>query len=95
MEAARSTSTSDCNGRTVTAGTRVRVIAIAPSILERLDGPERERVQSMLGESFEVYEVDEWGGAWVQKWWHEAEDRAASHSIGLRSSEMEVVDDDV
>lgn len=44
----------------------------------------------MAGEIFEVYDVDEWGGAWVEKWWHESDDEASSHSLGLSPSEMEV-----
>ena len=44
----------------------------------------------MVGETFEVYEVDEWGGAWVEKWWHESDDEGSSHSVGLSPSEMEL-----
>jgi len=37
----------------------------------------------MLGEVFEIYEIDEWGGAWVQY---------QSHSLSLESDEMELVE---
>jgi len=40
-------------------------------------------VRSMLGEVFEIYEIDEWGGAWVQY---------QSHSLSLESDEMELVE---
>jgi len=37
----------------------------------------------MLGEVFEIYEIDEWGGAWGQY---------QSHSLSLESDEMELVE---
>jgi hypothetical protein len=76
-------------------GTRVRVVSVPTSVLQRVDLAERERVASMTGETFEVYEVDPWGGAWVMKWWHASGDEATSHSLGLRPAEMEVVPDAV
>lgn len=84
-------STVDQNGTKVEVGTLVRVLAIDPSILERLEANERSAVQAMLGAELEVYEVDARGGAWVEMWWHPSEDRAMSHSLGLAPSEMEVV----
>jgi hypothetical protein len=95
MSEAAAHSTTDRNGHAVAAGTRVRVVSVASSVLDRLEASERERVLSMVGEVFEVYEVDEWGGAWVEKWWHESEDKASSHSLGLQPSEMEICDDAV
>jgi hypothetical protein len=86
-------STTDRTGATVTVGTVVRVLAIRPSVLERLTEQESARVQSMLGKAFTVYEVDRWGGAWVEQWWHESEDQATSHSLALAPTEMEVVSD--
>jgi hypothetical protein len=90
MSEAAAHSTTDRNGHTVEVGARVRVVSVASSILDRLEASERERVLSMVGEIFDVYEIDEWGGAWVEKWWHESDDKASSHSLGLRPSEMEV-----
>jgi hypothetical protein len=95
MSEAAEYSTTDRNGHAVATGTRVRVVSVAPSVLDRLEAPERERVLSMVGEIFGVYEVDEWGGAWVEKWWHESDDKAFSHSLGLKPSEMEVCGDAV
>jgi hypothetical protein len=87
--------TADRNGRPVSVGTRVRVISVPHTVLEDLDPTERWRVASMVGETFEVYDVDAWGGAWVEKWWHESQDKATSHSLGLNPSEIEVVPDSV
>ena len=80
----------DRNGVPVAVGTVVRVVAISSSVLERLEHSERERVQSMLGETFPVYEIDAWGSAWVQKWWRHSDSESTSHSLALRSGEMEV-----
>lgn len=74
----------------VAAGSKVKVIDVPSSVLARLEPAERERVVSMCGEVFTVYDVDEWGGAWVAKWWHESGDQSTSHSLGLQPQEMEV-----
>jgi hypothetical protein len=95
MSAVSACFTTDRNGLAVATRTRVRVLGVSSSVLDRLETPERERVLSMVGEIFEVYEVDEWGGAWVEKWWHESDDQASSHSLGLHPSEMEVSSSDV
>lgn len=81
----------DKNGKSVTAGTRVRVLAIPP-LDPDMEEEEIARVNSMLGEEFEVYEVDEYGRAWVEKWWHLESDSSTSHSLALESNEMERVD---
>jgi len=59
----------DVNGAAVRVGTRVRVLEISPSVLSQLPQSEADCAQSMQGEVFEVYEIDEWGGAWVEKLW--------------------------
>lgn len=84
----------DIHGTRVLVGSKVRVLKIKQSILERLTDDEAERVKSMEGEVFGVYEIDEWGGAWVMKWWHPTKNTARSHSLGLRPEEMEVIPSD-
>ena len=84
-------STKDRSGVLVTVGTVIRVIHISSSVLDALDAQEQKRVQSMMGNELSVYEVDQWGCAWVEKWWHEDEVHATSHSLGLKPMEMEVV----
>jgi len=61
----------------------VPVVAIAAFLERDLPPEEWECVRSMLGEVFEIYEIDEWGGAWVQY---------QSHSLSLESDEMELVE---
>jgi hypothetical protein len=85
------TSTEDRTGAIVTIGTVVRVIHISSSILEALDAREQARVQSMLGNELAVYDVDQWGCAWVEKWWREDKAHSTSHSLALKPMEMEVV----
>ena len=73
----------DRNGKKVLVDSRVRVVAIAAFLERDLPPEEWECVRSMLGEVFEIYEIDEWGGAWVQY---------QSHSLSLESDEMELVE---
>ena len=72
-------------------GTRVRVLKISPSVLSQLPASEAECARSMQGEVFEVYEIDEWGGAWVEKYWRTEDGTSSSHSLGLGPTQMEVV----
>lgn len=81
----------DHKGSPVYPGATVRVLSVASSILEPLSPEERRRVKSMEGETFQVYDIDPWGCAWIEKWWGEGEAEAESHSLALTSSEMEVV----
>ena len=85
--------TQDVNGAPVRVGTRIRVLAISPSVLSQLPQSEADCARSMEGETFEVYEVDEWGGAWVEKRWRAADGTSTSHSLGLGPNQMEVVPD--
>ena len=85
------TETRDINGATVRVGTQVRVLKISESVLSQLPESEAEAARSMEGEVLEVYEVDEWGGAWVEKSWRGPDGKAVSHSLGLGPGQMEVV----
>lgn len=62
---------SDRNGLPVKVGTRVRVLEIASSLKQRLPLDEVRALETMVGEVFEVYEIDQYGAAWVEKWWNE------------------------
>ncbi|MGD2129215.1 MAG: hypothetical protein PVJ17_07910, partial [Lysobacterales bacterium] len=70
-----------------------RVLAIDPKVLDSLPEDERTRVDSMLNEVLEVYEIDEYNQAWVDKRWERGEDCMESHSLGLSAAEMELVSD--
>ena len=82
----------DRHGLPVVVGTRVRVLEIAESLKARLPADEWQELEAMVGEVFEVYEIDEYGAAWVEKaWLNEAGDYSHDHSLALDAHEMEVV----
>jgi len=81
----------DVKGVAVRVGTRVRVLKIDESVLAELSEEEARAVCSMEGEVLEVVEIDEWGSAWVEKWWRTADGNSFSHSLGLGPGQMEVV----
>lgn len=83
----------DRNGRDVGVGTRVRIVSLSKSFLDSLPPDELEDVKSMIGEVFEVYEIDKYGAPWVGRGWENAEGGDyRGHSVALDPSEMEVVD---
>ena len=81
----------DIDGAQVHLGDTVKVLAIDASI--KLEKDEVEKVKSMVGEEFEVDEIDEQGCAWVTKWWHttESESESEAHGILLTSQQMKLV----
>jgi hypothetical protein len=81
----------DIHGNTVAVGDRVRVLAIPPLDSE-LETGEVARVNSMLGEEFDVYEIDAYGRVWVEKWWGIETGSSTSHSLALDSTDMERID---
>ena len=84
--------TSDCKGRPVEVGTKVRVLEL-PDWLRRDLPPEGwTDLSTMVGEVFEIIEIDEYGSAWVEKVWPDADGGSHSHSLALASHEMEIVE---
>ena len=83
----------DIHGATVHVGMQVRVLKIRESVLSQLPESEAEAARAMEGDVLEVYEIDEWGGAWVEKSWPDDDGRMVSHSLGLGPEQMEVVPD--
>jgi hypothetical protein len=81
----------DRRGTAVAIGTRVRVLEITPYFKRTLPPEEWAELQTMVGEVFEVCEVDEYGLAWVEKWFESSEGRSYCHSLALAPEEMEVV----
>src|SRR5262245_10932680 len=82
----------DRHGRRVTVGRNVRVLEVTQTLRERLSPKEWAELQTMVGEVFTVYEIDEHGAAWVEKQWLNKKGRLSfSHSYTLDSHEMEVV----
>lgn len=81
----------DKHGIPVHVGTYVRVLKISESVLAQLSESEAEAARAMEGEVLEVYEIDEWGGAWVEKSWRDSDGIPVAHSLGLGPEQMEVV----
>jgi hypothetical protein len=74
-------------------GSRVQVLGLSGDWFDNLPEDERTRVESMIGEVFEIEEIDEYGHPWVCKRWpNEAEDHCQSHSVALDPGEMLAID---
>ncbi|MBB6522966.1 hypothetical protein [Pseudoteredinibacter isoporae] len=80
----------DRNGINIEVGFYVKVISLDPADFGHLEKTSLSEVMSMIGEVLEVYEVDEYGQAWVTKEWWLSGDEMIAHSVGLSSHEMEV-----
>jgi hypothetical protein len=76
----------------VIVGSVVRVLGIDPTVFTNLEAAEVLRVQSMIGQKLVVYEVDQWGHAWVEMGWQEGNVRSTSHSVALDPKDMELVE---
>jgi hypothetical protein len=83
--------TIDSKGSFVKIGTRVRVLALPPAPAG-LKKQELEHFNAMLGEVFEVLEIDEYGRAWVEKTWDAGSGKKSAHRLALRVNEMERVE---
>jgi len=75
----------------VEVGSKVRVLEIDKNTIDFLPQEERKMLASMLNEVLSVYEVDEYGRAWVEKVWDQGDGKFESHSLGLESEHMELV----
>ncbi len=82
----------DRNGNNVRVGDLVRIVALEPGAYRQLSEEEMAAVVSMIGETFSVEEIDEYGSAWVWKWWHLGDGKSESHGICLSALEMELVE---
>jgi hypothetical protein len=80
----------DVNGKDVVVGSMVKVLSIDEALLKALPRDEVQDVKSMIGEIFEVYEINGQFAS-VEKWWDRGEGRSESHSIALANYEMELV----
>ena len=83
--------TKDRVGRTVCVGSRIRIVYLSVEFLDLLPDDEKPLVAGMVGEIFEVDEIDKFGSAWITKWWHHDDGTHDAHGIGLSTLEMELV----
>ena len=83
----------DRNGTVVNVGSLVKLLELRGDWLTQLPAEEQERVLSMVGEVFEVEEVDEAGYPWIHKSFPGPEENMCyGHSIAPESYEIEVVE---
>ena len=78
-------------GQAVKAGDLVRLLAIRPSILKRLAGPEQDDVSSMLGQTLKVFDVYEGGLVWVSLIWRRDDGSSEVHAIAVDPEQIELV----
>lgn len=64
----------DRNGNLASVGRLVRIVKLRGRWVEELPPDERARVQSMIGQIFEVEEIDEYGQPWVRMSWPNEEE---------------------
>lgn len=77
-------------------GSKVRLLSLSGDWLNKLSHAEKERVLSMVGDVFEVVEIDEYGHPVIQKSWREEQSGAYyQHSLALNPEEMEVAIDEL
>lgn len=73
----------DKTGKLVHVGSRVRLLSLSGNWLEELPHEEKQDALSMIGEIFEVEEIDEYGHPWVQKSWPMKLRESATHIQSL------------
>ena len=83
----------DCFGRKVRTGDRIRIIGFSKKFMDTLPPEEHDQVSEMIGNVFDVEEIDEASQAWVTMWWNSVDGEIDAHGIGLAPSEMELVGD--
>jgi hypothetical protein len=83
--------TKDRSGLAVRVRDRVRVVTLADEFLQSLPEDEQSLIASMIGEILEVDEIDQWGSAWVAKYWPREDGNFDAHGVGLASTEMELI----
>jgi hypothetical protein len=73
-------------------GTTVRMLSVTETLKDGLSPEEWAELQTMVGEVFTVYEIDEHGSAWVEKqWFNKRGHLTHGHAYALDAPEMEVV----
>ena len=83
----------DKYGRVVAVGARVRLLLVSETLLRDLPKEEVDDLRSMIGEVFEVTEIDQYGKPWIGKGWSSTEEgQYRGHSLALECDEMELVD---
>ena len=70
----------DHKGVPVKVGTKVKLLSLPESLLYEIPKEEVMRLKTMIGEIFQVYEIDKWGGVWVEKYFKKKTDKINNRS---------------
>jgi hypothetical protein len=84
--------TKDHTGNPIRVGDSIRLLTLELSMFAASTDEEKEDIGSMIGETFEIEEIDENGDAWITKWWERGDGELESHSLRIVPAEMERVD---
>lgn len=74
-------------------GARVRLLDLAGPWLDDSLQAEKNRVPSIIGEVFDIEEIDENGNPWISEWWRDEDGRCHSRSIALEPLEAGLFDE--
>ncbi len=81
-------STSDRSGKSLKVGDSIRLLILDVSSYPASTDEEKDDLKSMIGETFEIEEIDENGDVWITKWWERGNGEFESHSLRLAPAEM-------
>ena len=79
----------DCHGKPVAVGDIVRIVALNADFIADFPGDEQPLIQSMVGQLFKIYGIDEFGQPWVSKEFHDERGQPQTHIIALDPEDME------
>lgn len=81
----------DRNGKTVEIGSFVRLLNFNSRFLERLPEDEKIKLNSMLNDILEVYNIEEGRIISVMKTWDYGNGHTESHALGVSSDDIEFI----
>lgn len=82
----------DKNGDQVNTGTKVKLLfLLSGEWFDNLPYDEKNDLNSMVGEVFEVEEINEHGKPEIVKWWLEDESRSMCHCLYVEPEQIEIV----
>jgi hypothetical protein len=81
----------DCHGKTIAPGDIVKIISLSKEFIRDFPSDERILIESMVGQLFKIYGVDEFGQPYVIKEWHDEHGQLQTHVIALDPHEMEKI----
>lgn len=85
----------DKNGEKVSIGSKVKLLFLQEGVwFDHLPDNEKDDLRSMVGEIFEVEEINGYGNPEITKWWHEEDEdecRSMCHSLYVEPEQIEIV----